>query len=138
MTLQLEIAPDVKAALEAKAQRAGVPLKAYAARVLAREAGRGAAGGNGSSHNAQSDLHEYSADELAAMEAGEFEAPLNGNREQPQATGAAFLALADELMPIIKAGTLRPLGSVDVSELLDAARNERDAELDAALMGARL
>ena len=45
MTLTLEIAPEIERALEAKAQRAGVPVADYAVRVLAENvADNGATG----------------------------------------------------------------------------------------------
>ena len=47
--------------------------------------------------------------------------------------GAAFAALTAELMPVIEAGTIVPLGSVGATELLDAVREERDAELTSAV-----
>ena len=38
MTLTLELAPEIERVLEEKAQRAGLPVAAYALRVLARDA----------------------------------------------------------------------------------------------------
>lgn len=94
MTLTLEIAPEIEAALTEKARRAGEALPAYAVRVLARDAEAPEArdgleeiaalyeeslvssGELTAATTAPGDLHEYSADELAAMEAGEFAQPL--------------------------------------------------------------
>jgi hypothetical protein len=52
----------------------------------------------------------------------------------PGAPGAAatFLELTAELMPRIEAGVLAPVGA---SELLEAVRDEREAELTGALRG---
>ncbi len=90
MTLTLEIAPEIQAALEMKARRRGLALDAYLLDVAMRdESGDGlgeiaalyaeslATGGElTAATNAGGELHEYSADELAAMEAGEFARPL--------------------------------------------------------------
>jgi hypothetical protein len=45
MTLQLELPPETEAALEAKAQRLGVPIERYAAGVLRRDVESNASGG---------------------------------------------------------------------------------------------
>ena len=50
-----------------------------------------------------------------------------------EAKSAVFAALTAELAPVIEAGTLVPLGSVGATELLDAVREERDAELTGAM-----
>lgn len=64
--------------------------------------------------------------ELARREAA---APEADNQDK----SAAFAALTAELAPVIEAGTLVPLGSVGATELLDAVRDERDAELNGAM-----
>ena len=43
MTLTLELAPEIERALEEKAERAGVPLTDYAARLLTEDAAQGVA-----------------------------------------------------------------------------------------------
>ena len=63
--------------------------------------------------------------ELARREASAPDSELNSTAD----AGATFLALTAELMPVIEAGTLVPLGSVGATELLDAVRAEREAEL---------
>ena len=60
MTLTLEIAPEIQRALEEKAQHADVPLTAYAASILARDAtgdnsGNGSSQSNGAGHSAEHD-----------------------------------------------------------------------------------
>ncbi len=45
MTLRLELPPETEAALEAKAQRLGVPIERYAAGVLRRDVESNAGGG---------------------------------------------------------------------------------------------
>jgi hypothetical protein len=100
MTLTLEIAPEVEAALTAQAQQAGTSLPDYVAARLTELAEADSLEPNDLNPNgleeiaalyeqslaegneltaatsAPSDLHEYSAEELAAMENGEFEQPL--------------------------------------------------------------
>ena len=64
--------------------------------------------------------------ELARREAA---APDAANEDN----SAAFVALTAELAPVVEAGTLVPLGSVGATDLLDAVREEREAELDGAM-----
>ncbi len=99
MTLTLEITPEIEATLQCVAASHGQSLSDYAAELLAQAAQNAndldeamragadimaplyaeslATGGEltAASNNNQ-DIHEYGAEELAAMEAGEFEQPL--------------------------------------------------------------
>ena len=67
MTLTLEIAPETLRALEEKAQRAGVPLTAYAVGVLEHDA----IDANGTSYGADAttDTTDAEAARLAAIDA---------------------------------------------------------------------
>jgi hypothetical protein len=102
MTLTLEIAPEVEARLRDKAKRRGMAVDAYLLDLAARDepierdetdldaamragaeimaplyAESLATGGElTAATTAPGDFHEYSAEELAAMEAGKFEQPL--------------------------------------------------------------
>ncbi len=87
MTHVLEFPPAVEQALETNARRRGVSSDEYLRAVVAREVELDeigdlygdsieSGGEMTASTRFQDDLHEYSPDELAAMEAGEFARPL--------------------------------------------------------------
>lgn len=99
MTHTIEFSPEVEARLQELAQQRGASVEAVAAQELAAVLGAGepvanlyarsiAEGGELTAFShAQEDLHEYSAEELAAMDAG---------AEQKQRDIAARLAAVNE------------------------------------------
>lgn len=72
MTLTLELSPETEARLRANAAQYGLPMDAYLLDLAAQDAQEF----NDWQALDRVDLHEYSAEELAAMEAGLFERPL--------------------------------------------------------------
>lgn len=90
MTHMIELAPEVERVVKEKAQRQGIAPEQYLrdliesavtsktdeVAILYEESVR-TDGALTAFLKAQEDLHEYSADELAAMESGEFATPLN-------------------------------------------------------------
>ena len=52
---------------------------------------------------------------------------------EPDGKEGDFLALTAELMPVIEAGTVASIGTIGPTELLDAVREERGAELTGAI-----
>lgn len=91
MTLTMEVAPETEQRLEEKARRQGLPLTDYVQDLLERE----------------------------ADEAGETLPKSPQPASQPGAEVSpltAFLALAQQLAPIIRAGTRGPIKAADVIE----------------------
>ena len=110
MTLTLEIAPETLRALEEKAQRAGVPLTAYAVGVLEHDVTGNGATGNGTA--------KASATNGARSGAGHL---------------SAFLSQADDLSRRLEGEP--DFEGVDGAELVRAGREERMQRLGEAWSG---
>jgi predicted DNA-binding protein len=87
MTLTIEVAPEEEQALAAKARRNGQTVNEYLRDLVKRDVevvevetlyaeSLATDGDLTASTRIQEDVHEYSPDELATMEAGLFERPL--------------------------------------------------------------
>jgi hypothetical protein len=87
MTLTLDLPTEIETQLQERATAEGVPVEAIALEVLSSGLGQStlssfyarslATGSDLTAFSAhQEDIHEYSADDLAMMEAGQFERPL--------------------------------------------------------------
>lgn len=105
MTLTIEVAPEVQQALEEEAQRQGMEPKDFAAKVLISHLAS-----TGALHQRSGRVNRYEKSE-----------------------GATFLALLDEVAPIIEAGKLRPITSEDITRTIHEAREEHDLELAASM-----
>lgn len=109
MTRTLELTPDTEAILERAAATRDMTLDDFLSELAEREAERLADSGGGPAH------------ETAA-------------RPATHERSTAFLELTAQLLPVIAAGTLVDSGAAGPTEIIDAVRHGREAEINAALM----